>query len=600
MSRAKKGAASEGQVPAQKEAAESPSSMEQLLKTMMEKMESMDKTVQGLKEELNDRFQALELKQEQTSHAGNTGPHEEKSGERDTTEVGGKEKTPSEQQSRLAASSSYEPSRFLKMEQPRQQPPPPMSQPPPLTYHHSQPFSAPEPFLAGRQNQPVLSAVGQQVHRPLPIAGTRGMSSAGDPITMPWTLNPPMFDGDSLKFRSFRKEATTFADCCGFGEVLEGNHEVPIADGALTYTQIKSLGFTDAEIERHRKAYQFLRSALSSEVDRGILLRANSPTEAWRNLESWHNPKSTSAAQALHDRFQSYFMKPGQNPLVTLTALGEMASQLSQQNFSMAPNQSLIQFLSILPESEYEVEKRTFCNGLQPDREQVLMAIRSRYEDLQRQRKEGGGRKDAGLAFVADAGGRHGGKNYSSSSTRGRGKGREGRGRGGRRRKDDQQKMSSSRDGGSKADREKGGSAKCKRCGETGHKSVRCPDQICGVCGGKVHSAEVCANVVTVLACENIKSSNDESDAAISGEEEEAFICDMSGEYNDESIDEGGCSAPAWQVGDVTVICDNGASCHMSHSATAMLNYRESNAYMRTASGSRYPIEGCGDLPLTF
>ena len=160
--------------------------------------------------------------------------------------------------------------------------------------------------------------------------------------------------------------------------------------------------------------------------------------------------------------------------------------------------------------------------------------------------------------------------------------------------------MASSRAGGGKADREKGGIAKCKRCGETGHKSIRCPDQICGVCGGKGHSAEVCAISVTVLACENIKSSNDESDAAISGEEEEAFICDMSDEYNDESIDEEGCSALAWQVGDLTVICDSGASCHMSHSATGMLNYRGSNAYMRTASGSRYPIEGYGHLPLTF
>ena len=225
-------------------------------------------------------------------------------------------------------------------------------------------------------------------------------------------------------------------------------------------------------------------------------------------------------------------MKPGQNPLVALTALEEMASQLSQQKISMAPNQSLIQFLSILPESKYEVEKRTFCNGLQPDREQVLMAIRSRYESLQRQRRKGGGRKDAGHAFVANAGGRHGGKNHSSSSIRGRGKGREGRGRGGRRKPNDgegdQQKVGSSRDGEVKADKEKGGNAKCKRCGKTGHKSVRCPDQICGVCGGKGHSAEVCANAVTALACENTKSLNDESDAAISDEEEEAFIYDMS------------------------------------------------------------------------
>ena len=87
MSRAKKGAASEGQVPAQNEAAESPFSMEQLLKAMEKMQESMDKKFQGLKEEINDRFQALELKQQQASHAGNTGPHGEKSGERDTTEA---------------------------------------------------------------------------------------------------------------------------------------------------------------------------------------------------------------------------------------------------------------------------------------------------------------------------------------------------------------------------------------------------------------------------------------------------------------------------------------------------------------------------------
>ena len=31
-----------------------------------------------------------------------------------------------------------------------------------------------------------------------------------------------------------------------------------------------------------------------------------------------------------------------------------------------------------------------------------------------------------------------------------------------------------------------------------------------------------------------------------------------------------------------------------------MMDYRESNAYMRTASGVRYPIEGYGDLPLIF
>ena len=50
-------------------------------------------------------------------------------------------------------------------------------------------------------------------------------------------------------------------------------------------------------------------------------------------------------------------MKPGQNPLVVLTTVEEMASQLSQQNFHMAPNQSLIQFLSILPNSSMKLRK---------------------------------------------------------------------------------------------------------------------------------------------------------------------------------------------------------------------------------------------------
>ena len=51
---------------------------------------------------------------------------------------------------------------------------------------------------------------------------------------------------------------------------------------------------------------------------------------------------------------------------------------------------------------------------------------------------------------------------------------------------------------------------------------------------------------------------------------------------------------------DFPVICDKGASCHMSHSSSAgTLNYRYANITIRTASGKIYPIEGCGGHPLT-
>ena len=205
MSRAKKGVASEGKVQAQQEEAEVnsfPFPIEKLRELLKE---TKDETIKELKEEtkkLSDRIQALELKQQQISPSENAGS-QGKFGERDeyATEAGGKEITPLKQRLRQAASSSYGPSLFFQLEQPRQQPPPPpSSQTPPLPYQNPQPFSAPAPFLAGRQ------------HQPLPI-GTRGVSSAGEPITMPWKLSPPVFNGDSLKFRSFcKEEATTFAD----------------------------------------------------------------------------------------------------------------------------------------------------------------------------------------------------------------------------------------------------------------------------------------------------------------------------------------------------------------------------------------------------
>ena len=72
---------------------------------------------------------------------------------------------------------------------------------------------------------------------------------------IPWKLDPPVFNGDRLKFRAFRKEAIMFADCCGFGDVFEGTREIPIADADLSYTQIRAMGFSEEEIERHRRVY---------------------------------------------------------------------------------------------------------------------------------------------------------------------------------------------------------------------------------------------------------------------------------------------------------------------------------------------------------
>ena len=105
----------------------------------------------------------------------------------------------------------------------------------------------------------------------------------------------------------------------------------------------------------------------------------------------------------------------------------------------------------------------------------------------------------------------------------------------------------------------------------------------------KGHSVKICANVVTVLACEADASGSD-GDGVLSGEEWNAFVCDAPDKVFDEP-GKRGSSALDWQVGDLPVICDNGASCHISHSSADMISYREANDTMRTASGKRYPIE---------
>ena len=113
---------------------------------------------------------------------------------------------------------------------------------------------------------------------------------------------------------------------------------------------------------------------------------------------------------------------------------------------------------------------------------------------------------------------------------------------------------------------------------------------MCGVCGEEGYSAEICAKVVIFFACEADPSDSD-GDKNFGEEEQDAFVCDAPSKSFDEPGEEG-CRALSWQMGDLPVICDNGASYHMPHSSTGMINYREANVSLRTASGKKYSIDG--------
>ena len=116
-------------------------------------------------------------------------------------------------------------------------------------------------------------------------AGARGAVPTDESLAgIPWKLDPLVFNNNSVHFRSFEREAIIIAAYVGFGHVLKYIPEIPVADPSISHAELRSLGFANDEIDTHRRAYQFLRSAITSEVDRGILHRAHSPTEAWRNF----------------------------------------------------------------------------------------------------------------------------------------------------------------------------------------------------------------------------------------------------------------------------------------------------------------------------
>ena len=242
------------------------------------------------------------------------------------------------------------------------------------------------------------------------------------------------------------------------------------------------------------------------------------------------------------------------------------------------------------------MEKRTCSTGKRLDRDQVLLMIRTSTVISNVSKTRGSGQRGAGHAFIADAG--------SSGKTGNRGtprcaRSRGGRGRGGR--------------GGRYKGRWRRKSPTAMLAMETSTElkeatqgvtvvarsaTKRCdaPDRCVAFAAERTRSAKICANVVTVFACEADVSGSD-GDGGLSGEEQDAFICDAPYKFSDEP-GKRGRNALAWQMGDLPVICDNGASCHMSHSSTGMINYREANATMRMASGRRYPIKGYGELRL--
>ena len=107
-----------------------------------------------------------------------------------------------------------------------------------------------------------ISMIGTSNHRSPAGAGATGTVPVGESLAgFPWKLNPAVFSGDSVHFRSsLKKQAIIFPEYVGFGRVLKGTREIPVVDPSIPYGQLRSQDFTHDENDTYRRVNQFLRS----------------------------------------------------------------------------------------------------------------------------------------------------------------------------------------------------------------------------------------------------------------------------------------------------------------------------------------------------
>ena len=73
--------------------------------------------------------------------------------------------------------------------------------------------------------------IGTSNHRSPAGAGARGTVPVGESLAdIPSKLKPPVFSGDSVPFRSFKKAETEYV---GFGHVLKDTREIPVSCRSL-------------------------------------------------------------------------------------------------------------------------------------------------------------------------------------------------------------------------------------------------------------------------------------------------------------------------------------------------------------------------------
>ena len=269
--------------------------------------------------------------------------------------------------------------------------------------------------------------------------------------------------------------------------------------------------------------------------------------------------------------------QPGSNPIHTLSEMADDARDLRANGTDISDEIVCLLFLQALPE-EYDVFRQIIEREKEPLTIDGLMGeLRARF-DLSRKVKS----RSSDTALVV------------SGSRREKSK------RVGAKHKVMRKKQSSSRGynsaGSATTSEKEGRKVSCSICKETGHKWFKCSQRICSICQQTGHDPNKCP-----------KMKKEDANLAISDQvglvaDADAFVSISQGEREFPFGCSGGTEGLDCEIGEIeTWIVDSAATRHMAPNPVSMTNYREErNGVVRVAIGVALPIEGVGDILMSF
>ena len=269
-------------------------------------------------------------------------------------------------------------------------------------------------------------------------------------------------------------------------------------------------------------------------------------------------------------------VKPGSNPIHTLSEVADDARDLRANGTDISDEIVWLLFLQVLPE-EYDVFRQIIEREKEPLTIDRLMSELLARFDLSRKVKS----RSCVTALVASGsrrekservGAKHKVMGKKQSSSRG-----------------DNSADSATRSG------KEGRKVSCSICKETGHKWFKCSQRVCSICRETGHDPHKCP-----------KMKKEDANLAISDQaglvaDADAFVSVSQGERDFRSGCSGRTEGLGCEIGEiVTWIVDSAATRHRTPNPVSMTNYRECDGIVRVANGVALPIEGVGDILVSF